>query len=184
MSRNKGNSIIAFPDNYTIVDLETTGFSPCNDKIIEFAAIKVLNNEIIDTYTTLVNPCMTLRREITELTGIHNFDLVNKPTIDEVIDDFSSFIGSDIVVAHNANFDTNFLFENFLLYCGFEFKNDFVDTLKIARKTFPRLENHKLGTIAKHLGVEPQGSHRALDDCETLFKIFNKLKQVNMSSVG
>ena len=109
MSRNKGNSLIAFPDNYTIIDIETTGFSPVNDKIIEFAAIKVINGDVIDTYSTLINPCKFIKNDIQELTGICNFDVKDAPVIEEVIDDFASFIANDIVIAYNANFDINFL---------------------------------------------------------------------------
>ena len=183
MSRNKGNSLEIFPSSFVIVDIETTGFSPVNDKIIEFAGIKVINNRLVDTYSTLINPCRRLNSNIEELTGICSYDLINEPVIEEVIDDIANFIDTDIIVAHNAHFDINFLYEDFYNYCNFELSNDFVDTLKMARRLLPELRGHKLGMLAEYFGIDQGSSHRALGDCETLFKVYNNLKMLSSNRV-
>lgn len=184
MERNKGNSIIKFPSDYIIIDIETTGLSPKIDKIIEVAALKIKDNKIEDSYTSLINPHKKITQFIQELTGISNNDLECAPSADVVLNELLSFIGESILVAHNANFDINFLYDEIKENLNTEFTNDFVDTLRIARRALPDLENHKLDTIIDHYSIEKRKLHRALDDCELTYEIFKKLKESAKEEYG
>lgn len=184
MERNKGNSIIKFPSDYIIIDIETTGLSLKADKIIEVAALKIKNNKIEDSYTSLINPHQEINQFIQNLTGISNDDLKRAPSADMVLSELLSFIGESILVAHNANFDINFLYDEIKENLDMEFNNDFVDTLRISRKALPSLENHKLDTIIDHYSIEKRKLHRALDDCELTYEIFKKLKESAKEEYG
>lgn len=127
--RNKGKSLLELPDDYTLLDLETTGFGPYSD-IIEVAMIKIRKNKILETFQSLVKPTDSISDEISELTGISNNMLIDAPAIVDVIESIQTFINDDIIVAHNANFDINFLYDAISKHLECDFNNDFVDTLR------------------------------------------------------
>lgn len=170
----KNSDYIKNKDSFVIFDVETTGFSSRNDKIIEIGAVKVKNCEIIDSYNILINPLVPLPDEIVNLTGINDSMLVNQPTIDKVLPDFYDFIKDSILVAHNANFDIAFLRNNFNLL-GIEFNPPFIDTLELSRIKYPFVRSHKLSNVAKRLGVSLENAHRAVDDARATGEIFIKL---------
>lgn len=174
--RNKGDKITTFPDNYTIIDLETTGLSPLYDSIIEFGAIKVKNNKIIDTYQQLINPGFEISDFITDLTGITNDMLKDKPLIENVIYNIIEYIGDDIVVGHNVNFDVNFLYDNLMLICEKEFSNSYIDTMRFSRKLHKELKHHRLSDMIDFYNIQASDAHRALADCYSTFELFNQLK--------
>lgn len=175
--RNKGNSLDYFPDTYCVLDLETTGFSPKQDDIIEVGIIKVNENKIIDEYTSLVKPVKkNLSKHITNLTGITNEMLENSPLFSEICDEIFDFIGNNIIVAHNAHFDINFIYDNFKQNKNIEFTNDFVDTLYISKKLLPELKHHRLNDLADFFNINFIG-HRALNDCKATFDIFTSLNK-------
>lgn len=173
----KGNSIIDFPDDYTVIDLETTGFSPQYDEIIELGAIKVKSNEIVDTFSKLIRPNIALTPFIQELTGITEELLRYAASLDNVIDEFIKFIGDDIVVGHNVSFDINFIYDNLLKLRGTYFTNDFVNTLRISKKINKKLRHHSLCDLALFYNIQPTDEHRSLADCVTTYNLFNVLKQ-------
>ena len=142
----KGTSSICFPNNYVLIDIETTGLSPDYDEIIELAAIKVCNNEIIDTFSSFVKPSFEIDEFITELTGITNSMVSNAPDITSVIDKYLDFIGENIIIGHNVNFDINFIYD-FAQKNGYNFSNDFVDTMRLFRKLHPELKHHRLSDM-------------------------------------
>lgn len=183
---NKGKSIIDFPENYTIVDIETTGLDTKYDSIIEIAAIKVRNEDVIDTFTTLVNPPyidLTDFPEITDLTGITQDMLNDAPSEQEAITKFFNFLGDDIVVGHNVNFDINFLYDS--LYNTDKYlKNNFIDTLRFARKLLPELKHHRLSDVAIFFAVDTTNAHRALKDCEITLQCYEHLKQLALEKYG
>lgn len=181
--RNKGKSLLEFPNEYVVVDVETTGLSPWHDYIIELSAIKIKDKTIIDTYSTLVKPDEALYEDeysneyfvddfITELTGITDEMLENAPYISDVLEQFLSFVGDSIIVGHNVNFDINFIYDDVDRILDKDFSNDFCDLLRISRKIFPDFENHKLSTLAENFKIKIDRSHRAEDDCITTFKCF------------
>lgn len=184
--RNKGKSLLYFPDDFCVVDIETTGLSPAYDEIIELSALKVRSGSVIDKFSALVKPdgryigdngeLLYVNEFITELTGITNEMLETAPLISEVIDEFLCFVGNSIIVGHNVNFDINFIYDTLLNEKGIDFKNNFCDLLRVSKQLFPELPNHKLLTVASALNVSVTESHRGLADCLTSFECFQKCR--------
>ena len=180
----KGTSMIDFPEKYVVIDLETTGLSPDWDRIIEIGAIKVENGSIIDTFQHLVYPGGEISSFIEQLTGITNEMLAGQPYIDDVLPLFDKFVGDSIVMGHNVNFDINFLYEDYENVFGIPFSNDFIDTIRIARKIYPELPHHRLKDIVEHLGIEENGYHRALQDCEYTYECYKSMQNSVMYDFG
>lgn len=158
---------------FVVFDLETTGFSNINDKITEIGAVKIRDFEIVDRFSELVNPEKDISYRVQELTGITNEMVKDKPTIEEILPKFMEFVGDDVLVAHNADFDTEFIMQK----CkeqGLEYKNKKVDTLMLARIMLPNLKRYKLDKVAKEVGVQLLNHHRAVDDAEATANIFIK----------
>lgn len=176
--RDKGNSIIDFPNNYIIVDIETTGLSSEWDSIIEVAAIEINNGEVVRKYQSFVEFEDELPELIIELTGITNDMLKGAPSAQEVITEFSDFIGDKIIVGYNVNFDINFLYDYFKLILGKDLKNDYIDCLRISRKLFPEEKHHRLKDMVELLDIQVDTEHRALSDCETTKNVFEKLYNI------
>lgn len=174
----KGESLINFPTDYVMVDLETTGLDTRWNDIIEMSAVKVKNNRIVDSFSELVNVGESLYNFITELTGITDEMLSTARTIEEVLPDYLSFIGDNIVVGHNVNFDVNFIYDNSIEVLNKPFSNNFVDTLRISRKLLPDLKHHRLNDIIEHFKLGDRGLHRGLSDCNMTIECFNKLKEM------
>ena len=173
--RNKGCNILNFPKEFVVIDIETTGLDPQFDEIIEIGAIKVENGIIIDTYNTLIKPINRVDEYITELTGITNLMLEDAPSIKDVINNFFNFIGNNVILGHNVNFDINFLYDELLNYNNLELNNDFVDTMRIGRYLLKDLKHHRLIDIAKNYGITILGNHRSLKDCEITLQIYNNM---------
>lgn len=158
---------------FVVFDLETTGFSNINDKITEIGAVKIRDFEIVDRFSELVNPEKDISYRVQELTGITNEMVKDKPTIEEILPKFMEFVGDNVLVAHNADFDTGFIMQK----CkeqGLEYKNKKVDTLMLARIMLPNLKRYKLDKVAKEVGVQLLNHHRAVDDAEATANIFIK----------
>ncbi len=176
-------NIDEFEDNkFVVFDLETTGFSPKNDKITEIGAIKIKNGEIIDRYNQLVNPGISIPEKIVQLTGISNELVKDEPNIEEVLPQFYQFIKGTVLVAHNASFDMGFIRENFSKL-NIDINNPILDTLALTRALFPQLKSHKLNRVAKYLNVSLENHHRAVDDAEATANIFLKCMSI-MSRKG
>lgn len=175
MREEKGKSIISFPDNYTVIDTETTGLSPSWDEIIELAAIKYRNGKPTESFHSLIKPDMPINEFITMLTGISNEMVKESPSIGDVIGEYLSFIGDDIVVGHNVGFDINFIYDASMDHTGMPFTNDYINTVRFANKLLPDLQRKTLGAVCQHLGISPDGAHRALKDCELTNMIFQRM---------
>lgn len=161
-------------DSFVVFDVETTGFSARNDMIIEIGAVKIKNGEIIDNFNMLINPERSLKTEIINLTGITDSMLVDKPKFSDIKDEFFNFIKDSILVAHNAPFDMGFLKENFQRE-NMEFNFPYIDTLELSRIFYPNVKSHKLGKVAKRLGVSLENAHRAVDDAKATGEVFLRL---------
>ncbi len=172
----KGQSIIKFPDEYTIIDIETTGLDPRYCEIIEVSAIKYANNSITDRFTSLVKPSEPIDDYISQLTGITNKMLETAPITKDILPLFFDFISDSILIGYNVNFDINFLYDN-LLPLNIILSNSFIDVLRIARRLLPNLKNHKLITVADYFNVTPSIYHRGLADCETCQNCYRKMKE-------
>ena len=172
---------------YCVLDIETTGLSFRTEKITEFGAIKIKNGEIIDTFECFVNPEKPIPYEVIKVTHITDDMVRDAETIEQVLPKFLEFIGDDVLVAHNANFDIGFI-RHFAELQGYKLNNTYIDTLALARDMFPDYKKHKLGIIADNLGIRVDVAHRALDDVKTLVKVFEvmikKLKEKGVTTVN
>lgn len=159
-------------DTFVVFDIETTGLSRETDGITEIGAVKVRGGEIIDRFSTFVNPEKSISAEITKLTGITNEMVADAPPIREILPDFLAFCGDAVLVAHNAGFDTGFIRVNAERKCGIEVKNTVLDTLELSRSLLPHLQKHKLNILCEHLGISLEGHHRAVNDAEATAELF------------
>ena len=176
----KGESLIKFPENYVVLDIETTGFSCSHDEIIEIGAIKVRDNEIIDQFNHLLKINGSIPEHIVRLTGISNEMIFeNGKNTDYVISEFKSFIGDEILVGHNVNFDINFLYDYFLKYLNTPLTNNFVDTQRVAKRLVKDVYNYRLKTLCRKFDIINNQEHRALSDVYATNELLNKLKFVN-----
>lgn len=153
-------------------DLETTGFIAGVDKIVEIGAIRFVNGEPESTFCTLIDPKMEIPEAASRVNGISNEMVSGKPTIDRILEPFAEFCGEDILVAHNANFDFQFLASDVVRLETPAPKGVVLDTCNMARKVIPGLPNYKLGTLVQHLNIESTNFHRAEEDatyCGHLF---------------
>lgn len=174
--RLKGKSLIEFPSNCVVLDIETTGFSPDFDEIIELAAVRYAGRAEVDRFESLVRPENKIDPYITTLTGITNEMVADAPRISEILPQFIDFIGDAIIVGHNVGFDINFLYDNSERIGYVPVLNDYVNTMRLSRRLCPGLEHHTLDVLAEHLGVRPQNRHRALGDCMTTWECFEALR--------
>ena len=174
----KNKNTIRFVDDYVLVDIETTGLSPIEDEIIEIGAIKVKNNLIVDTFNQLIKVNRRLSLFITNLTGITNEMLETGKIPTKVYHEFINFIGEDIIIGHNINFDLGFLSNKCKKYINYNLTNDYIDTLYIARRLIPNSINYKLGTLAKLFNISYEGAHRGLKDVEITYELYNNLRKL------
>lgn len=175
---NKGRSIIDLPDDYIVLDLETTGLEPEFDEIIEIGAIKIRNNEEIGSFNSLIKPKTEIDEFIVKLTGITNDMVKDSPYIEDVIGNLVDFIGDSLVIGHNVNFDINFIYDAIETVLEKPFSNNFVDLLRISRKLSPDFENHKLKTLAENWQVDYSQAHRAMKDCYITDELYKKYKDL------
>ncbi len=162
-----------FSAEFVVFDIETTGFSPVNNRIIEIGAVKVSGGEISDRFSSFVNPDVPIPFEIEKLTGINDSMVMGAPFIEEVLPEFLAFCKDAVLVAHNANFDMSFIKENALRQ-NIRRQFTYVDTVGIARILLPHQAKHTLDAVAKTMGVSLENHHRAVDDAEATAEIFVK----------
>ena len=155
---------------YVVFDIETTGFSANMHKITEIGAVKIEDGVITEEFHQLIDPCVPVPWRITEITGITDELLVGQPTIEEALPIFLEFCDGCALVAHNASFDMSFINFNAVRQ-GLECNFDVLDTLSLARRNFPKLENHKLNTVANYLEIEHRDHHRAMGDAHATAQI-------------
>lgn len=168
-----GESGQDFNADFVVFDIETTGFSPVNNRIIEIGAVKVVKGEIADRFSAFVNPDVPIPFEIEKLTGINDEMVMDAPYIEQVLPAFFAFCGDAVLVAHNANFDMSFIKENAMRQ-KIEKKFVYVDTVGIARILLPHQAKHTLDAVAKTMGVSLENHHRAVDDAQATAEIFVK----------
>ncbi len=160
-------------DAYVVFDLETTGFSPNTNKIIEIGAVKVENGMITDRFSEFVNPKVPIPYKIEELTGIRDDMVLDAQTIDEILPRFMAFCEGCVMIAHNAEFDMSFIRKN-CKDLGLPCRHTVGDTVALAQVLLPELHRYKLDTVAKALNVSLENHHRAVDDAECTAHIFVK----------
>ncbi len=149
---------------FVVVDVETTGLSPTEDRITEIAMMKVKNGVLLDEFSTLINPLVTIPASITSLTGIDNLMVADAPTAREVVPTMADFLGDAVFVAHNAPFDWGFVSETAIRERGIELNNKQLCTVKLSRRILPHLTSKSLGPVTSALNITIPERHRASGD--------------------
>ena len=162
---------------YIVFDIETTGLSQKKNKIIEIGAVKVKDGEEIDRFSEFINPEEPIPYSIEQLTSITDEMVMHAPTVDVILPKFLKFCGDDIVVAHNAAFDTGFIKKN-AKDLGMKFDNTIMDTMTLSHVLLPELGKFTLDRVCKALNVKNEHHHRAVDDANATAKIFVKLYEM------
>jgi len=177
---------LGFDQDYVVFDIETTGFSPVSDRIIEIGAVRIENGKVASSFGEFVNPEIPIPAEIEKLTGINDHMVNSADTIEKVLPRFLSFAENAVIVAHNAAFDTGFIREK-ARDMGLSFDKTILDTLGLGRMLLPELTNHKLDTLSEALKVSLENHHRAVDDAAAaggiLTGLLQKLKDQYASKV-
>jgi len=149
---------------FVVVDVETTGLNPIEDRITEIAMMKVRDGVLQDEFSTLINPLVSIPASITNLTGIDNLMVADAPTAREVAPTIADFLGDAVFVAHNAQFDWGFVSETAMRERGIELFNQQLCTVKLSRRILPHLTSKSLGPVASALNIVIPERHRASGD--------------------
>ena len=165
---------------YVVFDIETTGFDPFNDKIIEIGAVKMRGREVIGEFSEFVNPEIPIPKKITELTTITNEMVANAEKIETVLPRFLEFCTGPTVVAHNAKFDVGFIKQK-TIEQGLEYSPSVIDTLPLARTLLPELRGYGLANLVKYFGITLETHHRAVDDAKATAEVFQKFLNMILS---
>jgi len=156
-------------------DLETTGILPGVDRIVEIGAVRFFNGKVEAVYSTLVDPQIPIPEGASRVNGITDDMVTGKPTIDRLLESFADFCKEDILVAHNAAFDAQFLTADIKKHESPAPKGLILDTYSMAKKVYPGLPNYKLGTLVQHLGIPSTQFHRAEEDASYCGQLFIKM---------
>ncbi|MHB1323863.1 MAG: helicase C-terminal domain-containing protein [Coriobacteriia bacterium] len=170
LSERALETAFGFEDEIVVLDLETTGFDPSRDHIIEMAALLARGPEVLGRWTTLVRPPRSIAHECTQLTGIDDALVADAPPVESALSALVDFVAARPVVAHNATFDRTFLEHN---GCGpHVLRGPWIDSLEVVRLALPRLTSHRLADLSRAFGLAQGSSHRAADDTEALFGVW------------
>lgn len=170
-----------FPDNYTVIDIETTGLKPATDFITEISALKFRCNRKVDEFVMLVKPNCHIPYHITRLTGIDDAAVADAPRIEDVIWQFKEFIGDDILMGYNVSFDISFLTNKLQDCYAQSINNAYVDVMHMAKTVLPELGRVKQTALASYFGIATDGAHRADVDCEICNGCYQRLKQLQLA---
>ncbi|MDX2084380.1 MAG: 3'-5' exonuclease [Candidatus Melainabacteria bacterium] len=166
------------PEAMIVLDTETTGLDHRTEKIVEIAAVRMVNREIVATFSELVNPQQHIRTSSYKIHNISEEMVENAPTIEEVLPRFLAFVGDLPFAAHNAIFDYSFINEACKAVLGERFQNHRVDTFDMYKSVFPDEPSHGLAALLHRFGHEPTVQHRALDDAMNLAKVYYPLREL------
>lgn len=156
-------------------DLETTGFLPGVDRIVEVGAVRFVNGEVDAVFSTLVDPLRPIPAGASAVNGITDDMVLGKPKIEELLEPLAAFCGDDLLVAHNAAFDFQFLTSEYKTHDISTPRGLVLCSYLMAKKIFPGLANYKLGTLVQHLQIDSTGFHRAEEDATYCAKVFLKM---------
>ena len=168
-----GKSKLPLDTEFVAFDIETTGLNALNDRMTEIGAIKFSGGEIIDTFSTFVDPQMHIPPDITTLTGIKDSDVQGAPLEKEAMEQFIEFVGDRPLIAHNAHFDVGFMTAS-AKRSGLKFSPVFLDTLALSQALLPELKRFKLDIVSNHLNLPKFNHHRATDDAMVVARIMGK----------
>lgn len=180
--QKRGRRFAKYVPDYVVFDLETTGISVTRDDIIEISAVKVRGGEVVDSFSTLVNPGRTIPYGATTVNGITDDMVAEAPRIEQALSGFLTFAGNDILVGHNIHsFDMKFVYNAAASLWDLCVDNDYIDTLYMSRSCLPQLPHHRLVDIAAYFNISTEGAHRALNDCVMNQKCFEALGKIQQT---
>ncbi|MDO5522231.1 MAG: 3'-5' exonuclease, partial [bacterium] len=157
--------------SFVAIDVETTGLSPDKYHIIEVGALKVRGGEVVETFSSLINPGYELSSTIVNLTGITDEMLINAKSFKEVAEELREFLGKETLLGHNVSFDYRFLKTEFMR-AGFKFDHPVIDTLAIAKQMHSDLKSRSLENLCRHYGLYNPNAHRAFDDAKVTMELY------------
>ncbi|MDF2924683.1 MAG: polC [Paenibacillaceae bacterium] len=179
---NDGVPIVINPDSrplketeYVVFDIETTGLSIINNKIIEIAGVRMRDEKVVESFAEFVNPHERIPYNIQQLTNITDEMVRDAGELADILPRFVEFVGDAVLVAHNARFDMGFIQANLKQLGRPELKNPALDTLELARLLLPNLKNHRLNTLSERFKVSLENHHRAVDDAKALGEVLSHL---------
>ena len=176
LGNKKGKMICGYVPDYVLFDLETTGTSCIYDEVIEISAVKVRSGKVVEEFSQLVNPKRPIPYAASMVNHISDEMVANEPDFGQVLPEFLTFAGDDILVGHNIQtFDMKFLYRDCERLFQQKLTNDYVDTLRVAKLCFPEWRHRRLSDLAEHYGISTRGAHRALTDCKMNQQVFEYL---------
>lgn len=176
LENKRGRQLYIYIPNYVLFDLETTGISCMTDEVIEISAVKVRNGEVTAEFSELVNPGRPIPYAASRVNHITDQMVEDAPQFAQVLEQFLAFAEKDVLVGHNiGSFDMQFLYRDCERYLGQVLKNDYIDTLSIAKTVFPSWRHRRLSDLAEYYGISTVGAHRALADCRMNQKVYENL---------
>lgn len=168
---------------FVAFDLETTGTVPGVDQIVEIGAVRIIDGQVESVFSTLVNPQRPIPPGATAVNGITDAMVAGKPLIEDLLPSFAEFCGTDLLVAHNAPFDCQFLTADIKKFETSAPQGIVVDTLPMARRIIPGLPNYKLGTLVQHFKIPSTEFHRAEEDATYCGMVFwEMVKRISIGS--
>lgn len=172
----KGHSVNSYCKDYCMVDLETTSICTNYARIVELSAIKVRGNNIVDEFSTLINPQCHIPTSASNVNNITDDMVSSAPVIEDVIWKFLDFVGNDVIVGYNISaFDMNLLYDCVESICGRYFENNYIDVMHAAKRVIDHVDNYKLITICSYFDITVEDCHRALLDCYLTKACYEKI---------
>ncbi|MBR1696687.1 MAG: 3'-5' exonuclease [Anaerovibrio sp.] len=176
LGKIKGKQLLEYVPDYVVFDLETTGISCYEDSVVEISAVKVIGGMVEDEFSSLVNPRRSIPYAASRVNGITDDMVADAPTFDKVLAEFIDLTEGMTLVGHNIHsFDLKFIYRDSEKFYGGIPGNDYVDTLRLARKYLPQLKRHSLTLLAEYYGISTEGAHRALNDCHMNQQVYEQL---------
>ncbi len=163
-------------NNYIVLDIETTGLRPEQDKITEIGAVKIIDGDISEVFSRLINPQIQIPQIITEITGITNEMVKGSPDISVVLPEFIEFCEGYDIMGHNVRFDFSFLKYNAVTQ-KLKFNKNALDTLALARKFLKQISSRSLTNLCEYYSIEREHAHRGYDDAKATYKLYKRLKE-------
>ena len=163
---------------YVVIDVETTGLDPESSELLEIGAVRIIDHDIFETFSVMIRTKQPVPKEIVALTGITQQMSEEGSECTKALEAFWSFLGSSAVIGHNLSFDLAFL-KKASVEAGIPVgRNSCIDTLSLARRKIRDITDYRLETLADYFGIKPGRFHRALEDCCTTFRIYEKLNEI------
>ena len=176
LGKTKGKQLLEYVPDYVVFDLETTGINCYKDSVVEISAVKVIGGRVEEEFSSLVNPQCSISYGVSRVHGITDAMVANAPTFDKVLAEFVDFTEGMTLVGHNIySFDLKFIYRDSERFYGGIPGNNYVDTLRLAKKYLPQLKRHSLTVLAEYYGISTQGAHRALNDCRMNQQVYEQL---------